>query len=811
MTDATITRRGGLDALIHDVRFAARTLRRRPATAALAVAILALGIGASATIHDAGRALATDAVPFPAPDRLAAVELRDERWSWLSPRYADVVAWESEAGRLFTLGAYTPDDVFLGDGAGTVRVPGARVSGGFFAALDVAPLLGRVLSPADAAPGAEPAAVITQRLWESRFGADPGIVGEPVRIDGRVHTIIGVVPAGMQYPVSVDVWTPLAPAVGADAGSLPVSVVARLRDGVSRDEARAALLAVQRRLDAEHPTAERTARVDVLPITGRPEGSDRLALILLQGAVLVLLLITSVNAGGLLLTRAIERRQELAVRSSLGATRGRIARQLLAESALIAAAAAALGLFLADLALAVLRNGAPASVARNIMGWEQLGLDAYGALFALALAAVVGIALGIVPALRVIRGDLTAHLREGAPSTTTGRRGSRVARLLLAGEVALALTLLVTAGLLTRSLLGLLDADTGFRADGVLAVEWALPPERYEGREAVARFHESLLERLGGLPGVRSAALASSLPMGRAGFLTRRYYVEGLDPAADVPSASWRPVTPSYFSTLGISLLRGRGIEAADAAGARRVAVISEALARRHWADGAEPLGRTLEVDGESWTVVGVVADVRDFGAQRRASPTIYVPQAQSPTRAGFLALRVEGDPAALAPRVREEIWALDPDVAIGEVRTMPRMVEDYYADERIFALLMGAFAAVALLITLASLYALVAHSVARRRREIGIRLTLGARPGQILADAMGQAGGWVLAGIVLGLGMAAGVAQLLGAMLYGVGPLDPAVFLLVPLGMLAVALVASWVPARRASTVDPVEVLRGG
>lgn len=218
-----------------------------------------------------------------------------------------------------------------------------------------------------------------------------------------------------------------------------------------------------------------------------------------------------------------------------------------------------------------------------------------------------------------------------------------------------------------------------------------------------------------------------------------------------------------------------------------------------------------LEVDGESWTVVGVVADVHDFGAQRRASPTIYVPQAQSPTRAGFLALRVEGDPTALAPLVREEIWALDPDVAIGEVQTLPRMVEDYYAEERIFALLMGAFAAVALLITVASLYALVAHSVARRRREIGIRLTLGARPGQILADAVGQAGVWVVAGTVLGLGMAAGVAQVLGAMLYGVRPLDPMVFVFVPLGLLAVALVASWVPARRASTVDPVEVLRAG
>jgi predicted permease len=429
---------------------------------------------------------------------------------------------------------------------------------------------------------------------------------------------------------------------------------------------------------------------------------------------------------------------------------------------------------------------------------------------ALLLAALTGALIGIVPARRALRGDLTAHLREGAPTATAGRRGSRVARLLLSGEVALALLLLLTAGLLTRSMLALLEADPGFDAGGVLTIQWALPPERYDGQEAVVRFQVPLLERLAAIPAIRSAGLVSNLPMSRTGW-TRRYRIEGDAAEADSRLANFRPITPGYLPTLGIALTSGRHLLRTDAAGAPRVAIVSEALARREWPDGASPLGRQLKLDGEGWTVIGVVEDVHDYGVGRSAGPTIYVPQAQAPTLAGFLALRVAGDPAAFVHQVRQEIWDLDPEIALGEIRTLSRMVQDFYADSRLLAQMMVAFAAISLLITVVSLYTLVAHSVARRRREIGIRIALGARPRQILVDAMARGVVWVGVGIALGLALSAGVAQLLKALLYGIGPLDPMVFLLVPGGLLGVALLASYLPAAGAAGVDPTEALRGG
>jgi predicted permease len=365
-----------------------------------------------------------------------------------------------------------------------------------------------------------------------------------------------------------------------------------------------------------------------------------------------------------------------------------------------------------------------------------------------------------------------------------------------------------TAGLLTRSQLALLEADPGFQAESVLAVEWALPPDGYQDAPAVGGLQERLLERFEATSGVQSAAFASNLPMSGAAS-GRRYQVQGSDPAATAPVASWRSISTDYFSTLGISLRRGRGFEAADGAGGPRVAVINEALVDRHWPGGADPLGRQLEMDGEVWTVVGVAADVHDLGAQRGAGPTIYVPQAQATTRAGFLVIRVAGEPPGFAGTVRREIWAVDPGVAVDDVRTLQEMVHGFYAGSRVLALLMGVFAVVSLLITVASLYALVTHHVAQHRREIGVRLTLGARPKDVLVATVARVATWVAVGIAVGLGLSAVAAQLLRSVLYGVGALDPVVFVLAPVGFLIAAMIAAYVPARAASRVDPVEVLR--
>lgn len=585
-------------------------------------------------------------------------------------------------------------------------------------------------------------------------------------------------------------------------------MIGRLRQGATRQEAQVALETIQRGLDAGRPADERASGVAVMSLTGRQSEYARTALFLLQSAVVFLLLIACTNAAGLMLTRGMQRRQEIAVRASLGASRVRIMRQLLVESTLLALGAGVLGMFVAYLAMETLRNALPSLLTRNILGWERLGLDGHAVMFALALSALTSIAFGLVPALRAVRGDLTVHLREGAPTTTAGRGTSRIMRLLVSGEVALALTLLLTGGLLTRSLLELLRADPGFHAEGVLAVQWTLPPERYESREAVTRFQDPLLERLDATPGVRSAGLVSNLPMSRTGW-TKQYRVQNSDPDTEEQRASWRPITPDYLESLGIPLLRGRHFVRTDGPGAARVAIISEALAKRHWPDGANPLGRQLEVEGERWTVIGVAQDVYNFGVDRQPAPTIYVPQRQSPSTTGFLAVRAAGDPADLAPLVRQEIWRIDPEIAVGEIRTMEHMVRDFFATERLMALLVATFASISLLITVISLYTLVAHSVARRRREIGIRLALGARPRQILLGTMSQGVTWVGIGIGIGLFLSAGAAQLLAGMLYGIRRLDPMVFTLIPAGLFAVAILASYIPARRATRVDPMIALR--
>jgi putative ABC transport system permease protein len=796
-----------LDEMAADLRYAGRMLRKRPASTAVIVATLALGIGTSVMIYSAGRSLVFGAIPFPDPDRLVTVELHGEQGRWLSPSRDDFQALESAVAGSIALGAYTFDHLFVGDGTRTYQLRGSRVTGDFFSALAIEPLLGRILTPADEAPGNELVAVITARLWENQFGADPAIIGRPVQIDGRFHTIVGVIPTGLQYPAGVELWTPLGPPV-ADAASPYLVVLGRLRTGATREEVRTVLATVQHGLDQGRPATVHVTRVAVQPLSGQPSGDDMIAFLLLQGAVLALLLIASTNAAGLMLMRALERRQEIAVRASLGAGHGRITRQFLVESMLLTGTSAALGLGVAHLGIAGLRRAVPPSFSSNMLGWDRFGVDGHAVLAALVLAVLTGALIGILPARRVLRGDLTAELREGAPTATAGRRGSRVVRLLLSGEVALALVLLLTAGLLTRSLLALLDADPGFDSDGVLTIQWTLPPERYAGQDAVVRFQDPVQERLAAIPAIRSAGLVSNLPMTRTGW-TRRYRIEGDDVDADSRNANWRPVTLGYFSTLGIALMSGRPFLDTDIAGAPGVAIIGEALARREWPDGASPLGKRLRLGDEEWTVFGVARDVHDYGAGRRAGPTIYIPQAQAPTTAGFLALRVAGDPADFAHQLRQAIWDLDPEIALGEIATLPRVVRDFYADSRLLAQLLTAFGLISLLITIVSLYTLVAHSVARRRREIGIRLALGAHPRQILAGAMAQGVVWVGVGVIVGLALAAGVARVLKALLYGVGPLDPAVFVLVPAGLLAIALLASYLPAASAAAVEPTEALR--
>jgi predicted permease len=788
-----------------DVQFGIRSLRRRWGMTMAAVVVLAVGIGASAMIYDVVRALATDAVPFPDPDRLVTVSLRNERGQGLAASLHGLQTWLRGSASIVALAGYTSDEFFVGGDEEAFRIQGARITHGFFDALGVTALRGR-LRPADDTRS-EAVAIITERLWASRFGSEASVVGRPIRIDGTPHTVIGIVPSGQQFPPAADVWIPLGLSNADD--SLRVTVLGRLVAGATTAEAEAALATMQRGLHRERPQEERASRVVVEPLSGRPDGDDLIALVLLQCSVLVLLLITSSNAAGLMLTRAIERRRELAVRTSLGAGRGRLVRQVFVESALLATSAGLLGLGLAQVGILSLRNAVPDSISRGMLSWERFGLDGNTIVVAMVvMPALTGVMIAILPALRAVRGDLTIHLRDDAPTATYGRRGSRLSRLLLSAEVAMSMTLLLIAALLTRSLTTQLRSDPGFDAEGVLAVEWAASPD--ENRAAnVARFQHQLLEQLAALPEIDAAAIGSTLPMSRR-WSTRQYRLTESDPDADPYHANWRSITASYLGTLNIPLLAGRRFQESDDESAATVAIISESMASRHWPDGSA-LGRQIEVDARTWTVIGVAGDVHDAGAQRRAAPTIYIPQAQSPGTTGYLAVRASGNPADVAQRVRQEMLSIRSDMAIGDIRTLPDMVREYYAGERLMVQLMAAFAFASLLITVVSLYALAAHAVIRRRREIGIRLALGAFPRQILAGVMVQAFASVVGGITFGMLLAAGAAQMLGGMLYGVRPIDPLAFTLLPASVLAVAVVASLVPSLRATKVDPTRALRVG
>ena len=789
-----------------DVQYGLRSLRKRWGMTTAAVVVLAVGIGASAMIYDVVRALATDAVPFPDPDRLVTVSLRNERGQGLAASLYGLQTWLQGSAGSVALAGYTSDEFFVGGDGETFRVQGARITHGFFDALGVTALRGR-LSPADDTES-EAVAIITERFWASRFGSEASVVGRSVRIDGTEHTVIGIVPSGQQFPPAADVWIPLGRSTADD--SLRVTVLGRLVTGATTTEAEAALATMQRGLDRERPQEERASRLVVEPLSGRPGGDDLIALVLLQCSVLVLLLITSANAAGLMLTRAIERRRELAVRTSLGAGRGRLVRQVFVESALLAASAGLLGLGLAQVGILLLRNAVPDSISRGMLSWERFGLDGNTIVVAMVvMPALTGVMIAILPALRAVRGDLKLHLRDDAPTATYGRRGSRLSRLLLSAEVALSMTLLLIAALLTRSLTTQLRSDPGFDADGVLVVEWAVPPRDNHAGDAVARLQQQLLERLAAIPEIDAAAIGSTLPMSRR-WSTRQYRLTESDPDADPYYANWRSITASYLRTLNIPLLAGRRFQESDDESAATVAIISESMASRHWPDGSA-LGRQIEVDARTWTVIGVAGDVHDAGAQRPAAQTIYIPQAQSPGTTGYLAVRASGNPADFAQHVRQEMLSIRSDMAIGDIRTLPDMVREYYAGERLMVQLMAAFAFASLLITVVSLYALAAHAVIRRRREIGIRLALGAFPRQILTVVMQQAFASVVGGISFGMLLAAGAAQMLGGMLYGVRPIDPLAFTLLPASVLAVAIVASLIPSLRATKVDPTRALRVG
>ncbi len=816
--------------VLRELRYAFRSLRKSPGFAAAAIGTLALGIAATSVVFSILHAVVLAPLPYREPGRLAAVwEVAPDGRLW-RPSPATFRAWREHARAFESLAAFGGATWTLTDedGGSPVSLRGARVTPDYFTVLGVTPMLGRAFLPEDAASGAAPVIALGHRLWVSRFGADPSILGRPLPLGETTYTVVGVMPPA-PYPASVltvgkIAFAPDAPqffvpaalegAGTAGARSYVLGVVGRLRDGVSIEAARREMTALARRLH-EEDASSRAVGARVTPMADETSGASRPALWILFAAVTFLLAIGCANVTSLQLARAEARARELGVRAALGASRARVAAQILLESILVAAAACVLGVLLAVWALPVLVALMPPEIPR--LGSVRLhgGILA----FAVAVSSVAGVAAGLVPALRASRAGASRRLSElgrGATSTPSGRRALR---LLVLGETAVAVLLASGAILLTRSFLALSHVDPGFRSLETAAVHLGLPRSRYRSPEDVARFHESLLARVRAFPGVDSAALAYNHPLEAHWMGGGRVVGEDTDASGQGPA--WlRSVSEDYFRSVGVRLVAGRDFAATDDLSHPPVAIVNEAFVRERVPDG-RALGRFLETgDAVSWwgedqgmpgrfEIVGVAADVRFLGLDQKSAPAYYLPVRQFPIEDMNLLVR-GSSPAALAPALRRLLAELDPGLPLQGIATLGRFRDDALAPARLNMRLMLVFGGVAVGLAMLGVYGLLSYVVALRRKELSIRIALGARTPQVFSAVLGESARLAAGGALIGVAGALVLSPLLSRVLYGVAATDPASLAAAALALVLVTLLASGLPARRASRIAPTEALKG-
>lgn len=801
-----------------DVRYGLRALARNPGFAVAAVLALALGIGATAAIFSVVNAVLLRPLPYREPDRLAVILHR--RVDPVSP--ANYVDWKRQATAFERMGAADNWVPNLTGGTQPESVQALRVTSDILPMLGVRPLLGRVFLPEEEEPGKEHEVVLSHRLWQRRYAGDPRIVGQSVHLNGEPYTVVGVMPRGFDFPpfwaTGTQLWVPdvLANRL-ANRGGQSLRVFARVKRGATLDFARAEMAAITARLEKEFPGSNREITVNSLQET--VVGDVRPTLLVLLGAVAFVLLISYANVAHMLLARAAARQREVAVRAALGASRSRMIRQLLTESLVLAFLGGAGGALLAAWGTHLLVSLGRADIPRV----ETVGLDTRVLAFTLAISLLTGIAFGLVPALKASRRDLTKSLREGERGATEGAERNRLRNVLVASEFALALVLLVGAGLMIRSFAALESIDPGFDPRHVLTLMVSVagtsesqPPQR-------AAFYRNALDRIRALPGVVSASAINHLPL--AGDIWGwSFTIEGrpIPAPGESPDAAYRVVLPGYFAAMGIPILRGRDVADSDDLNAPGAVVVNESLAKRDW-PGQNPLGKRITFDdldkNPSWlTVVGVVKNTVRSQWAEASQAEVYLPYLQHrrymekpDSHYSYLTLVVRANiaPASLAPAVRRAVWSLDKNVTLSQVQTMEQVVTQANARPRFYLSLLGTFAAVALILAAVGIYGVISYSVSRRRHEIGLRMALGAGERDVLRLVVRQGMRVALLGAGAGLAGALLLTRLMSTLLYGVGSSDPATFVAVTLTLTAVALVASYIPARRATRIDPLVALR--
>ncbi|MBC7931090.1 MAG: ABC transporter permease [Rubrivivax sp.] len=814
--------------LWQDVRFALRMLWKNRGLTAVAVVALALGIGANSAIFSVVNAIVLRPLPFRDSERLVQLwgDIRQpglEELELSAPEFTD---FRERGGAIFeSVAAYSTQGFNFAGAGEPERIQGAAVTASFFPTLGVEPIRGRTFTEEEDRPGADNVVVISHALWERRFGSDPQIAGKQVALDGRGYTVVGVMPASFHFPDNdAEIWKPIA--FDADLlspnnrGSHYLLATGRLRAGVPLERAQSEVAALAGGIGGDNPQAyPRGFGAKIRPLQEELVGGVRTSLFVLFGAVGLVLLIACANVASLLLARAASRRREMAVRTALGASRWRVIRQLLTESVLLSLAGGTAGLLLALWGIDVLVSLAPAGTPRV----EEIGLDAGVVLFTFGVSLLTGVVFGLAPALSASKTDLNASLKEGSRGSTEGPRRARLRGLLVVAEFALALVLLAGAGLLVKSFARIQEVGTGFDPDGVLTMRLVLPEAKYKGYAEQRAFYETLFARLRALPGVESVGGNNLIPFGGGGG-SRGFLIEGrpVPPGSPHPEEQLRFITAGYFDAMRIPVLRGRDFKDSDVDGAPRVAVVSRAMAERHWPD-EEAIGKRFAYAGigrghddkPDWIeIVGVVGDIKHRGLDVASKPEIYVPVYQ-PLFKGFrlpalyVGIRTSGDAASLTPAVRREVLAIDREQAVASMKTMRQRLAESIAQRRFNMSLLGLFAVVALVLAAVGVYGVMSYAVARRTHEIGVRVALGAQRGDVLRPVLRQGMRLTLAGVAVGLVGALAATRVLASLLYGVSATDPLTFAGVAALLSAVALFACLVPARRATKVDPMVALR--
>ncbi len=803
-----------MDSLRQDLHYALRRLLKNPGFTAVAVMTLALGIGANSAIFSVINAVLLRPLPYPDSDRLVGMyHVSEGDRAVMSP--ANFLDLRKQTRTLEDAAAVDPTEVTITGAGNPVRIRASEVSASFFDVLRARPLLGRTFAADENEPGKDKVVVLAYGLWQQRFGGRADVVGSTVAIDRVPRTIVGVMPRGFAYPAEHELWLPIeyTEQTRNARGAWYLRVIARLRPGVSSDQSASEIAALGEALQKAYPRHNTNVGFTTFPLHEALVGDLRPALLVLLGAVGFVLLIACANVANLLLARAVGRETELAVRTAMGAGRARLVRQLLTESVVLGLAGGLAGLLIAAWGADVLVALQPEGVPRL----NEIAIDRTVASFTVGMSLLTSLFFGAIPAVQMTRGSLAASLKDGARSVLAARGSARTRATLVVAEMALAMMLLAGAGLLIKSFSRLQAVDPGFRSEHALSFELSLPNTIYRDPPQIISFYDRMVERMRALPGVTAAGGVMGLPLSGLSF-NISFKVAGRPepPPGQVPDLEVRVATPAYFGTLGIPLTRGRLFTEADHAQGTKVAILSEAAVRRHFPN-EDPIGKRIELGwgrgpgtpragGE---VIGVVGDVREYRLDEAYPAEIYLPMKQWPVGRMTMVMRTAVPPLSLADDVTQAVNEIDPNLPVSEIRTVDDVVAESIAQPRFYMLLLAAFASVALVLAAVGIFGVMSYTVSQRTREIGIRMALGAAEGKVVSMVVRQAMRLALVGLTLGVVAALALSQTMATLLFDLSPTNPLTFATVATILAVVAFLASWLPARRAASVDPMVALR--